>query len=168
MSINERIQLIVDELFNGNKAKFANSIVIPQTTVSNVLTKRKSNPSADFLEAIANSIESINLRWLLTGSGEMLDRGQDYSNSFLLSNRDASALASLVAEPPGPYQSSKIDRLKNVLIDKERQIKALQKDKDQLESDKKDLRSDKQRLLDELYDLKALLGRTGSQVEKAG
>jgi len=168
MTINERIQLIVDELFNGNKARFATSIEIPQTTVSNVLTKRKSNPSADFLEAIANSIESLDLRWLLTGSGEMLDRGQNYSNSFLHLNPDASALASLVAEPPGLYQSSEVDKLKNAIIEKDRQIQALQKDKEQLVSDKDDLRSDKQRLLDELYDLKALLGRTGSQVENAG
>lgn len=159
--INERIQLIVDELFNGNKARFANSIEIPQTTVSNVLTKRKSNPSADFLEAIANSIESIDLRWLLTGNGEMLNRSQSDSNSFLHSNYDANAKALLVAEPPGTYQVPKLDRMKNILIEKDRLINELLKDKN-------DLRSDKQRLLDELYDLKALLGRTGSQVENVG
>lgn len=50
-SINERLQTIVDKLFDGNKAKFAKSIEIAPTSISNYLSdKRQSKPSADMLE----------------------------------------------------------------------------------------------------------------------
>lgn len=71
-TINERIQQIVDELFNGNKAAFAKAIGKAPTTVANILGARKTTPSSDFVESIKNSIENINLLWLMTGVGEML------------------------------------------------------------------------------------------------
>lgn len=72
MSIQERIQIIVDKLFDGNKNKFAKAINEAPTSISNILGGRQSVPSAKFLESITNSIENINSTWLLTGNGEML------------------------------------------------------------------------------------------------
>ena len=60
-TINERIQQIVDELFNGNKAAFAKAIGKAPTTVANILGARKTTPSSDFVESIKNSIENIKL-----------------------------------------------------------------------------------------------------------
>lgn len=72
-NINERLQIIVDELFDGNKAKFAKSIEIAPTSISNYLSdKRQSKPSADMLEKIINVVEILSAEWLLTGKGEML------------------------------------------------------------------------------------------------
>lgn len=77
-SINERLQIIIDELFGGNKAKFAKAIEIAPTSISNYLSdKRQSKPSADMLEKIINVVENISAEWLLTGNGKMLNQ---YSN----------------------------------------------------------------------------------------
>lgn len=71
MSISERLQFIVDEVFNGNKAAFARTIGIPPTSISNYLGKeRTSKPSSDILERIVNAVDKINAYWLLTGKGE--------------------------------------------------------------------------------------------------
>ena len=72
-NINERLQSIVDELFDGNKAKFAKSIEIAPTSISNYLSsKRQSKPSADMLEKIINVVDNLSAEWLLTGEGNML------------------------------------------------------------------------------------------------
>lgn len=68
MSIAERLQYIVEELFDGNKAAFARAIGIAPTSISNYLGKdRASKPSSDILEKIVNSVEKVNAYWLLTG-----------------------------------------------------------------------------------------------------
>ena len=65
-SINERLQTIVDKLFDGNKAKFAKSIEIAPTSISNYLSdKRQSKPSADMLEKIINVVDNLSAEWLL-------------------------------------------------------------------------------------------------------
>lgn len=77
-SINERLQIIIDELFGGNKAKFAKAIEIAPTSISNYLSdKRKSKPSADMLEKIINVVENISAEWLLTGEGDMLTQKKE-------------------------------------------------------------------------------------------
>lgn len=71
MTINERMQYIVDERFNGNKASFAKAIGIPPTSISNYLSKaRASKPTSDLLEKIINIVPGLNASWLLTGVGE--------------------------------------------------------------------------------------------------
>ena len=76
-NITNRLQIIVDKVFNGNKASFAKRIGIAPTSVSNYLSKeRASKPSSDLLEKIINLVDCINPRWLLTGKGEMLNTPQ--------------------------------------------------------------------------------------------
>lgn len=72
-TINERLQFIVDEKFNGVKADFAKAINKTPTTINNILGSRKSIPSAEILIEIVNNIPEINLGWLLSGKGEMLN-----------------------------------------------------------------------------------------------
>lgn len=72
MTIQKRIQTIVDKLFNGNKNQFAKAINEPPTSVNNILGSRQSVPSAKFLESIIHSIENINASWLLADIGNML------------------------------------------------------------------------------------------------
>lgn len=72
-SINQRIQAIINEMFDGNKAKFAKAIDIAPTSISNYLSdKRQSKPSADMLGKIINVVEGLSAEWLLTGNGSML------------------------------------------------------------------------------------------------
>lgn len=70
-TVNDRMQQIVDQMFDGNKAAFAKAIGLAPTSVSNYLGKqRASRPSADLLEKIVNSLD-VDAMWLLTGKGHM-------------------------------------------------------------------------------------------------
>lgn len=70
MTINERMQYIVDERFSGNKASFAKAIGIAPTSISNYLSKsRASKPTSDILGGIINVVHDLNASWLLTGKG---------------------------------------------------------------------------------------------------
>ena len=72
MNIKERLQFIVDNRFEGNKAAFAEAIGIKPTTISNYIGRgeRTSKPSSEILESIVNSVQDINTYWLLTGEGD--------------------------------------------------------------------------------------------------
>lgn len=70
MTINERLQLIVDKKFNGNKAAFAKALGIAPTSISNYLSKsRASKPTSEILGQIVNIVDDVNALWLLTGNG---------------------------------------------------------------------------------------------------
>ena len=83
MNITERLQFIVDNAFDGNKAAFARQIGIAPTSISNYLSKeRASKPSSDILGNIVTYIPNINAKWLLTGEGEAfsVEYSIDYSS----------------------------------------------------------------------------------------
>lgn len=66
-TINDRIEMLVNERFNGNKAAFAKSIGLPPTGMSNYLSKqRRSKPSVDMVVKIITTFD-VDARWLLTG-----------------------------------------------------------------------------------------------------
>ena len=70
-TINDRMQMIADVMFDGNKAAFAKAIGIAPTSITNYLGKqRASKPSSDLLQKIVNSLD-VDAMWLLTGDGEM-------------------------------------------------------------------------------------------------
>ena len=49
-TINDRMEMLVNERFNGNKAAFAKSIDMSPTSMSSYLgTKRRSKPSVDMV-----------------------------------------------------------------------------------------------------------------------
>ena len=71
--INDRIELIVNQLFNGNISAFAKSIGVGSTTISDIIKGRRNKPSSDTLtNIIAVNTMALNAEWLLTGKGEML------------------------------------------------------------------------------------------------
>ncbi len=92
MTINQRIQKVIDELFSGNKRAFSFAVGISPTVTENIVGKRQSNPSFDVTSKIAYSIDNINSEWLLTGIGEML-------KSRIFQNGDSL----LVSEGQFPY-----------------------------------------------------------------
>lgn len=82
-SITERLQYIIDEIFEGNKAAFARKIGIAPTSISNYLGKeRTSKPSSDILGDIVTFIPNINAKWLLTGEGDAFSN--EYSIDYSL------------------------------------------------------------------------------------
>lgn len=70
-TVNERIYLIVKEMFNGNVSAFCRVVGIKQPTLNTIVGSRKSKPSYDVLNAIATSDLNLNTDWLITGRGSM-------------------------------------------------------------------------------------------------
>lgn len=70
-SVNDRIQFIVNEKFNGNISAFCRSVDIKQPTMNTILGERKSRPSFDVISNILNAEAlNINTDWLMKGYGE--------------------------------------------------------------------------------------------------
>lgn len=66
-TINDRIETLINDRFDGNKAAFAKSIGLPPTGLSNYLGKqRRSKPSVDMVTKIVVTLD-VDARWLLTG-----------------------------------------------------------------------------------------------------
>lgn len=66
-TINDRIEMLINDRFNGNKAAFAKSIGLLPTGLSNYLGKqRRSKPSVDMVTKIVVTLD-VDARWLLTG-----------------------------------------------------------------------------------------------------
>ena len=71
MTINERMNHIIKELYGGNKRAFANAIGVSATVIENVVGTRQGKPSYDVLEKVCANA-NISAEWLLMERGEML------------------------------------------------------------------------------------------------
>lgn len=72
MTINNRIEQIIEKLYKGNKRAFATAIGVAPTVIQNVVGTRQGKPSYGLLEKIC-AIESISIAWVITGEGAMLN-----------------------------------------------------------------------------------------------
>lgn len=73
-TINDRVEVIVNELFEGNKAAFAKAIGLAPTAISSYLGKqRRSRPSVDMVINIVK-VTGVSYSWLLTGEGAMMQQ----------------------------------------------------------------------------------------------
>lgn len=70
--INERIQFIIDQRFNGNASAFSRKIGVSQSTIKDIVGIKAAKPSYETLHAIASD-ETLNIspEWLLLGKGDM-------------------------------------------------------------------------------------------------
>lgn len=69
--INDRMERLVNEMFDGNKAAFARKIGITPALLSNYLgNQRRSRPSVDMAARIVKAL-NVDARWLLTGEGDI-------------------------------------------------------------------------------------------------
>ena len=117
MSINERVNKIITDLFNGNKTAFSKRIDVKPTTVSNIVNERATKPSSEILKNIIKAIPEINPSWLLTGEGEMLK-----SESTDENKRDAEILISREV-------FEQLNRLTETVLSQQRTIENLIKNK---------------------------------------
>lgn len=69
MSFGNRAREVVEKL-GYNQKEFASFLSLNESRVSKVLSS-KNMPGYDMIEAICLRIPNINIRWLLTGEGEM-------------------------------------------------------------------------------------------------
>lgn len=66
MTINEKFEVIIKILFNGNKRAFAKTVGISPTVVENVVGTRQGKPSYDVLVKVCSNA-NISAEWLLLG-----------------------------------------------------------------------------------------------------
>ena len=69
MTINERFELIIKVLFNGNKRAFAKAVGISPTVVENIVGARRGKPSYDVLFKVCSNA-NISAEWILFGNGD--------------------------------------------------------------------------------------------------
>lgn len=73
--INNRIEAICNELFNGNVTQMAKSSFVSRTTLLSIIGEQHSAPGYETLRRIIDMpMYRINIDWLLTGRGEMLEK----------------------------------------------------------------------------------------------
>lgn len=66
-TINDRMEMLVNERFGGNKAAFAKAIGLSPTGLSNYLSKqRRSKPNVEMITNIITKV-GVDPMWLLTG-----------------------------------------------------------------------------------------------------
>lgn len=72
-TINERIKYIIDQYYNGTVSNFAKEVGVTQSTMSQIVSRNKNNPTAATVEKILNaSAVNISPNWLVTGRGSIL------------------------------------------------------------------------------------------------
>lgn len=124
-TINDRIESLVNERFNGNKAAFASALDMGPTIMSSYLgNKRRSKPSVDMVAKIVKSLD-VDARWLLTGErSEMMivSTQGDYSPASMHGNASNEFLTTDAA-----VLRERVASLEALLAEKERLIKVYEK-----------------------------------------
>lgn len=102
MSINERIDLLIKELFSGNKRAFSRAAEISTSVTENIVGKRQGNPSFEVLEKIARAIPNLNSEWLIKGEGKMLriENTSSGKNTYTTSEQDSPSYGHTNTERP--------------------------------------------------------------------
>lgn len=128
-TINDRMEMLVNERFNGNKAAFAKSIGLPPTGLSNYLgNKRRSKPSVDMVTKIVMSL-NVDARWLLTGEGsEMASNvsvGENSDGNVAIGSHNSVGNVTTHAGGDTAVLEERVKMLEKLLDEKERLIKVL-------------------------------------------
>lgn len=130
-TINDRMERLVNEMFDGNKAAFAKAIDLPPTSMSSYLgNKRRSTPSVDMAAKIVTTL-NVDARWLLTGEGEANLSGNAIVNgdhSAAAVNGNATVTDKVLEERVRSLEEQ-IKQRDLLLAEKERLIQVLLKSK---------------------------------------
>lgn len=129
-TINDRMEMLVNERFNGNKAAFAKSIDMSPTSISSYLgNKRRSKPSVDMVAKIVLTLD-VDAKWLLTGE----ETQQQNMNTNMRDNVTDSNVAigshnsvGNVSVGTDAVLAERIKALEALLAEKERLIKVYEK-----------------------------------------
>jgi transcriptional regulator with XRE-family HTH domain len=132
-TINDRMEMLINERFNGNKAAFAKSIGLPPTGLSNYLGKqRRSKPSVDMIAKIIQVL-GVDANWLILGEQreatpqskvEAHDSGQAAGRDI---NNNGMCIHDCDTNTRVDDLKQAIEQLKSQLNDKERLIQILMK-----------------------------------------
>ena len=123
-TINDRMEMLVNQKFGGNKAAFAKTIGLPPTGLSNYLgTKRRSKPSVDMVTKIVLALD-VDARWLLTGEESPLQEvhGNVTDSNVAIGSHNSVGNVSVGTDA---VLAERVKSLEALLAEKERLIKVL-------------------------------------------
>lgn len=122
-TINDRLEMLVNECFGGNKAAFASALGMGPTTMSSYLgKKRRSKPSVDMVAKIVKTLD-VDAKWLLIGEQGVNNHvSTQGDNSPASVNGDA---INTVGEVD--LLKERVKHLEELLDEKERLIKVYEK-----------------------------------------
>lgn len=118
-TINDRMEMLVNERFNGNKAAFAKAMGWPPTIMSTYLgNKRRSKLNVDMVSDIVVKLD-VDARWLLTG-----EESKQINNHVETSgNYSPASVHGDVSVGTEALLTERIKHLEDVLSEQERLIK---------------------------------------------
>lgn len=122
-TINDRMEMLVNERFNGNKAAFAKAIGTERATLSNYIgSVRRSKPLVDMVAKIVTALD-VDARWLLCGEGAST------TNAKVETNGDFSpaSVHGNVSVETDAVLAERIKSLEALLAEKERLIKVYER-----------------------------------------
>lgn len=129
-TINDRMEMLVNERFNGNKAAFAKSINMSPTSISSYLgNKRRSKPSVDMVAKIVLTLD-VDAKWLLTGEETQQQnmntnmRGSVTDSNVAIGSHNSVGNVSVGTDA---VLAERIKALEALLAEKERLIKVYEK-----------------------------------------
>jgi hypothetical protein len=102
MSINERLNIIINELFSGNKRAFAKKIGVAATVIENIVGKRMGKPSYDVLEKICVNA-NISTEWLIRGKGDMIFKEKEVPVA--------------IVDPNNPFMMNLLNRVEALAVE---------------------------------------------------
>ena len=98
-SINERFEIIIKNLYGGNKRAFAVAVGVSPTVVENVVGTRLGKPSFDVIERICANA-NISPAWLVLGKGAITQDMTDApSNNSSIANVSSDTKVSEFLQP---------------------------------------------------------------------
>ena len=139
-TINDRMEQIVNERFDGNKSAFAKAIGIPRGMISSYVggNRKKSKPGVDLIVKIVKSL-GVDSYWLLTGkgapaadsgtvSGIRYNGSNNNTNNTTTNNYHVTGGGDKAASPEGVAAEvdslrETVDMMKKLLAEKERVIR---------------------------------------------
>ena len=116
-TINDRIEMLVNERFGGNKAAFAKSIGLPPTGMSSYLSKqRRSKPSVDMVTKIVVTLD-VDARWLLLG--EETPKKQIHTEGDYSPASDSGDVSVIVGDA---VLAERVRLLEKIIVEKDERI----------------------------------------------
>lgn len=128
-TINDRMEMLVNQRFNGNKAAFAKAIGTERATLSNYIgSVRRSKPSVEMVTKIVLALD-VDARWLLTGEETPQQQGVNTNmNGNVTDSNVAIGSHNSVGNVSAGTDAVLAERIKSLealLAEKERLIKVL-------------------------------------------
>lgn len=132
IAINERIRAILNDVFHGNVSAMAKATYINRNTLNSIVGEKEVTPGYDVIRRIVEmSTPQINIDWLITGNGEMIDTPAIPDNAITASQHSVANTGnnSVVLNAPCPEDirvveslRKEISYLERILQEKERFI----------------------------------------------